>query len=144
MPDQRFPFSNVHPAKIMYKGYVFPSVEHFFQAMKFPESEWASMIRMTWQQTKAKGKDTSFRPNWHDIKYQVMEWGLRQKFRYGTDNANKLIAHGDPLVEWNYWHDNDWGNCTCGRLECQVEGQNNLGKILTRIRDDLIKELRTK
>lgn len=33
------------------------------------------------------------------------------------------------------WHDNFWGNCTCVKCE-NIEGQNWLGKLLMKVRDE--------
>lgn len=40
----------------------------------------------------------------------------------------RLYATTGPLVEYNYWHDNYWGVCTCDN--CPGEGQNMLGELL--------------
>ena len=137
MPDPNFPFSNVYPAPIKFQHVIFPSSEHMYQAFKFPRERWAEIAKMPWREAKALGKDTSFHPDWHEKKYKVMEAILRMKFAPGTKLAQQLIDFKEPLVEWNTWHDNDWGHCYCGREACAGVGKNNLGKILTRIRDDL-------
>ena len=40
------------------------------------------------------------------------------------------------LIEGNYWHDNYWGNCLCPKCK-EIEGQNQLGKILMKVRSTL-------
>ena len=59
------------------------------------------------------------------------------KFQSHEDLRNQLFATGDAeLIEGNDWHDNYWGNCECPRC-VSIEGQNHLGKILMRVRNNL-------
>jgi predicted NAD-dependent protein-ADP-ribosyltransferase YbiA (DUF1768 family) len=61
---------------------------------------------------------------------------IRNKFsdKYMSD---LLLNTGDEeLIEGNYWHDNYWGNCTCSKCK-DIEGQNKLGKILMKVRDEI-------
>ena len=39
------------------------------------------------------------------------------------------------LIEGNNWHDVFWGKCSCPR--CNGGGQNHLGKILMKVREEL-------
>ena len=39
-----------------------------------------------------------------------------------------LYATSGTLVEYNHWHDNYWGVCTCAN--CPGSGQNMLGELL--------------
>ena len=49
----------------------------------------------------------------------------------------KLLATGDEyLEEGNYWHDNYWGNCHCEKC-ADITGQNKLGILLMKIREDI-------
>lgn len=48
-----------------------------------------------------------------------------------SELGNKLEATGDSLlVEGNWWHDTFWG-------VCNGFGENNLGKLLMKIREEL-------
>ena len=59
-----------------------------------------------------------------------MEDFLRQKFT-DSDLKEKLLATGDAeLIEGNHWGDVIWG-------VCNGIGENNLGKLLMNIRNDL-------
>ena len=64
-----------------------------------------------------------------------MEGGLRQK--YAKDPLRQMLLDtGDAiLIEGNFWHDNFFGSCTCPK--CGNKGQNNLGKLLMQIRDEM-------
>ena len=55
----------------------------------------------------------------------------RAKFFQNEDLGQKLMNTGDAvLIEGNYWGDRYWG-------VCNGEGQNKLGKILMKIREEL-------
>ena len=53
------------------------------------------------------------------------------KFTQHEDLKKKLLETGDAeLIEGNYWHGCYWG-------VCEEQGENRLGKILMRIREEL-------
>lgn len=65
-----------------------------------------------------------------------MENLIREKFK-NPELREKLLSTSDAeLVEGNTWHDNVWGNCNCPRC-IEIEGQNNLGKTLMKIRKEI-------
>ena len=79
---------------------------------------------------KQFGKIVKVRRDWDDVKLDVMLWGVREKFKH-TDLKDLLLSTGDEeLVEGNTWNDTYWGIC-------RGEGQNNLGKILMKVRMEL-------
>ena len=84
------------------------------------------------QASKVKqfGKIIKVRRDWDDVKLDIMLWGVREKFKH-TDLKDLLLSTGDQeLVEGNTWNDTYWGIC-------RGEGQNNLGKILMKVRMEL-------
>ena len=73
------------------------------------------------------------RSDWEEIKYDIMYEVCKAKFTQHPDLAQKLLDTGDEmLVEGNTWGDKVWG-------QVKGEGQNMLGQILMRIRDELRK-----
>lgn len=57
------------------------------------------------------------------------------KAKFGGNLKNKLKTTGNTtIIEGNYWHDNFWGSCHC--LKCKGKGQNHLGNLLMKIRDN--------
>ena len=85
---------------------------------------------------KQLGRKVFLRPDWEEVKFQVMEDCLREKFR-DTELLVQLIAtKGHFLIEGTTWHDKCWGICTCE--ECGGNGDNNLGKLLMKIRDEYV------
>ena len=60
-----------------------------------------------------------------------MEDICRAKFTQNEELKKKLIDTGDAtLIEGNTWNDTFWG-------VCNGVGENNLGKILMKIREEL-------
>ncbi len=124
--------SNFHPVPIRLDGELYPSVEHAFQAAKTLDLEEHRYFMFTDSPKKAKrfGKKVHLRNDWEEVKLDVMEGLIRQKFEY-SDFRQKLIDTGDEdIIETNTWNDTFWG-------VCNNVGENHLGKIIMRIRDEL-------
>ena len=77
------------------------------------------------------GKNIYMRRDWNDIKDNIMYEICYNKFSQNELLKEKLINTGDALlIEGNTWHDTYWGMCN-------NKGQNKLGKILMRVREEL-------
>jgi ribA/ribD-fused uncharacterized protein len=130
--------SNFFPSPILYEGIVYPTNEHFFQAMKTLDLAERQKIANaeTPGMAKRMGRNVFLRPDWEQVKVDVMRTGLMLKF---TDAvlAEKLLATGDEeLVEGNWWHDQTWGSCFCPD-HCRTPGRNLLGMLLMELRKEL-------
>jgi len=124
--------SNFYPSIIEYDGIEYPTAEHAYQAAKTYDTAIKRKISMLDSPGKAKrcGQDVIIRLDWEEVKVDVMEDILRIKFD-NNELFNKLvITIGEELIEGNYWGDTFWG-------VCNGVGQNNLGKILMKIRDQI-------
>ena len=140
--ENEFEFlSNFSKSEIILDGIIYPTVEHFFQAMKTKDPIQRAEIAAAPTPGKAKrlGRQVQLRSDWEEIKEQVMEDGLRLKFADPELKA-KLLATGDKyLEEGNTWHDNYWGVCYC--VNCQdIMGKNHLGKLLMKLRTEFMEE----
>lgn len=138
--NDKFYLSNFYPCDINYEGITYPSTEHAYQAAKSLKLEDRELIRdaKTCKVAKSLGFKVELRPGWDQIKYFVMLDILRIKFLY-PDIAMKLMQElDDELVEYNYWHDNFWGICTCQRCSDNSVGLNSLGKILIQVKGELL------
>ena len=124
--------SNFHMEEIIFKGVRFPSVEHAFQAMKCEDRAVQEEIRAckTPGQAKRMGKKVKLRPNWEQIKLGLMEELTRIKFKIPHLRAQLLDTGDAELIEGNNWGDCFWG-------VCNGVGQNHLGKILMKIRQEI-------
>lgn len=138
--DREYAFlSNFYEAPFEKDGIVYPTNEHFFQAMKTldPKERQAIATADTPGQAKRMGRSVELRPDWEQSKYQIMKKGLTLKFLTHKDLADKLIATGDAwLIEGNTWHDNTWGDCHCPQC-LLVDGKNWLGTLLMDLRREL-------
>lgn len=126
--------SNFEPSPIEIDGLVYPTVEHSYQASKSLDIQdripFTQTLDPSW--AKKQGQKLPLRNDWEVIKLDVMEQCLRQKFKPGTELANKLIAtYPAKLVEKNWWNDKFYG-------VCNGNGLNNLGNLLEKIREELI------
>ena len=134
--------SNFFYAPFVYEDNIYPTNEHFFQAMKTlnPEERRKIAEAKTPGVAKRMGRKVQLREDWEEIKIDVMRLGLRLKFKAHMGLTEKLIATGDAdLIEGNTWHDNFWGICLCPR--CQGNGQNHLGLLLMEARDRFKEEI---
>ena len=131
--------SNFYEKEFTMRGKTYASGEHAYQAFKCENEEDHELIRNLTSPRMAKryGRQIKIRDDWEDIKYNIMEEVVRAKFK--DPYLKALLIDTDPkyLEETNWWHDNTWGNCTCGkRHTCKDKGKNCLGEILMKIRDE--------
>jgi ribA/ribD-fused uncharacterized protein len=125
---------NFYPCKIIYDGIEYPSSEHAFQAAKTLDGiERLKICDLSTpvEAKRAGRKLKSIRPDWDNIRLQIMEDIVRAKFTQHPELAAKLKATGNrELIEGNWWNDTFWG-------VCNGVGENNLGKILMKIRSKM-------
>ena len=124
--------SNFYPCDIYFLGIFFPSAEHAYVAAKttdqFVRQEIATLS--TPGEAKRFGRDLDLRPDWDDIKFDVMQQLVFAKFVMQHPELGKrlrAIPEDIEIIEHNTWHDNFWGICECGKCE---GGQNILGSLL--------------
>ena len=143
----RFRFlSNFHPCKIEFQGITYPTVEHYYVSMKIKTDQQIEgrnitlidcreMISKMKDPAKVKqlGKILKIRKDWETVKIDVMHWGLKEKFK-DEELKELLLSTGDiELVEGNNWGDKFWGVYA-------GEGQNHLGKLLMKVRNEIRQE----
>lgn len=133
-----FEFSNFQPFEFEDAGIVYPTVEHYYQAMKTTDKSLQRRIAAAEKPgyAKAMGKripSKMFRNDWMKIREFVMKSALNVKFYEGTEYHDRLMEIWYPLVEYNRWHDNFWGHCMCSNC-IKKPYENRLGKMLDDIR----------
>ena len=129
---------SAHPIKMVVDGqeYVFPSVEHYYQAMKFYASDkrFETIIGLKNPDdarllTKTPEYKIDRRKDFDKIKFNIMEKALRVKFRQNPDAAEST---GDAILI---------KSCPvcykCGFGE--GSGMNRIGKVLMQIRAEIQK-----
>lgn len=125
---------------IHYGNATYPTVEHFFVAMKTTDLDQRRTIAQIEKPgaVKRAGRELNLRDDWDDIKYSVMRYAVEWKFQQNPDLAQQLLNTKNALlIEGNYWHDQTWGNCYCEEHTDQ-DGQNALGTILMNTRLTLL------
>ena len=132
--EEYFFLSNFYEAPVEFGGLRYLNNEAAFQAQKcMSEEEKLEFTYLPAAKTKRRGRQVKLRPDWETIKTELMEKIVREKFRQNPQLAAMLINTGDrKLIEGNTWHDTFWGvDASTGK------GENHLGKILMKIRDEL-------
>jgi GTP cyclohydrolase II len=113
----------------------YPSVEHAYQAAKWPYNMRDQFLGVTAGRAKKLGREApKFNAKkWDKQKVSVMAALCRQKFLNNPKlKAMLLMTEGCQLEERNNWGDVFWGRNEMG------DGQNQLGQILMDIRHDLL------
>lgn len=124
--------SNFYHSPVKYRNLIYLNAEAAFQAQKEScEKDKEQYTRMNPAQAKLVGRNCNLREDWEEIKEQTMYEIVKAKFTQNEALARLLLATGDAyLEEGNWWHDTTWG-------VCNGVGQNKLGKILMRVREEL-------
>lgn len=132
-PEFRF-LSNFHMADFTIGKIKYPSVEHFYQSSKAVDEEKVMWIVNCIHPAEAmrRGRTLKLPDGWNTIKLDVMKMGVRNKFEQNKDLIEMLLAtEGFELVEFAPWGDTFWG------VGKDYVGENNLGKILMQVREEL-------
>ena len=130
---QYYFLSNMYPCSLTVdiesKIYSFTCVEAAFQAHKCPERavEFEGIDGYT---AKKLGRRVPLRPDWETVKDAVMLNIVSAKFMQNPDLFRRLHSIKGEIVEENTWHDTYWG-------VCNGKGENHLGKILMKVRDEV-------
>ena len=126
--------SNFYEAPVSYGGLIYLNAEAAFQAQKcLTDEEKRPFTDMPPSKAKRIGRQVRLREDWEQVKVGLMEEIVRAKFTQNEDLAWLLLATGDAqLVEGNTWNDTFWGV----DLRKGV-GENHLGRILMKVREEL-------
>jgi N-glycosidase YbiA len=129
--DHRF-LSNFHLCNVEFEGMCYPSSENAYMAAKTSDLNLKKVLQtMSPKKAKSYGRTVPLRENWDSIRLEVMEKVLLVKFSTNPSLREKLLETGDKyLEETNWWKDTFWG-------VCNGKGENNLGKILMKVREKL-------
>ncbi len=133
--DDGDPLSSFSPHGFHLDDADWPSVEHYYQAMKFEDPAQRETIRCAPSPTAARelaGKHRkAVRKDWKGLKDTVMTRGIYIKCRTHPEVAALLLrSDGRKLVESSQF-DYYWG---CGR---DGRGRNSYGKVLMAVREKL-------
>lgn len=129
-----FFLSNFFESPIIYKGISYKNNEAAFQAQKVNSpGEQSEFSHLTPADAKRKGRRVKLRKDvdWDAVKTTYMYEIVKAKFMQNAELRIKLLETGNEhLEEGNTWGDRIWGTVN-------GVGQNRLGKILMRVREEL-------
>lgn len=130
--------STIHtPGSNFWVGISGRSAEHEFQSRKTRvlREKLAILTAKTPAEAKRLGRKCSIRPEWETVKQVEMKDVLLRKALSEPEFVDWLLETGDAeIIEFNWWHDNFWGICTCDSCK-QHYGHNTLGKLLMELRE---------
>mgnify|MGYP001545149097 FL=1 len=119
-------------------GAEWPSVEHYYQGMKFEEAELRESIRSAYHPKNAsrlaKANKKLVRKDCSKVRQVMMTRAVYTQCRTHQHVADLLLATGDKQIVETSTYDYDWG---CGR---DGRGHNTFGKVLMSVRDKLKQE----
>lgn len=126
---ENFYLSNFYEALVTYGGITFRNNEAAFQAHKCEDPEARKeFVHLNPSEAKKKGRHVKLRPDWEDVKTDIMRGIVWAKFTQNHDLADKLLSTGDAVLEeGNNWGDRIWGVVWEGGRKV---GENRLGRIL--------------
>ncbi|KAG8869236.1 hypothetical protein FRC20_001911 [Serendipita sp. 405] len=130
--ETHYAFNNVSDHPVTYKGVLYRTAEHMYQALKFLEHQpaIAQLVNdSTDPQRLANSYNQHVQPDWPRMHLQMMEKVLLLKFSQYPGLQMELLATGEAeliqLGSHNYWsRENGSGN-------------NEFGKALMRVRSTL-------
>jgi len=132
-------FSNFSQHPFELDGLRWPTSEHYFQAQKFEGTPYAEQIRQAPTPKQAANLGRSrfhpLRPDWNDVKDDVMRRAVLAKFRAHYPILAVLLSTEDEQIIEKSAKDYYWG---CGR---EGTGQNRLGQILMEVRETVREEV---
>lgn len=136
--EGRYDFlNNFYPASLTIDGYNFFNSEAAYQAFKCRNpADYEQFFELNGDEAKRLGRKVELRNDWEKIKLSIMEKVVRAKFTQNPHLARYLIETGNTeLIEGNHWRDVFWGVYLKNG-----EGENHLGKILMKIRAELVRD----
>ncbi len=133
--DEHGFLSNFYPSNILLESKVWPTSEHYYQAKKFTSPQIINAIYSAPTPEKAFELSRTYqdevRANWEEIKWQTMDFIVREKFSQNSQLAFWLVNTGSEEIKEHSHKDSYWGDGGDGT------GENHLGRILMTIRAEL-------
>ena len=139
--------SNMTYVDIEHQGIIYPSTENFYQAIKYDKDDFCEEVDYlitvrkylaTVKPHEAKKFSRKYQmtnSKFEDNKLKIMLYVQRKKYSQEPFRSN-LLGTGDcHIEEGNYWKDLYWGVDLKTR-----KGENNLGKIIMQVREEIKQE----
>jgi ribA/ribD-fused uncharacterized protein len=136
--DVNEPLSSYSRHGFELEGVFWPSVEHYFQGMKFESPADREKVRLAEHPAKARRLGRSrfrkLRKDWSQVRRVIMTRAVYTKCRTHSEVAERLLATGDVNLVESSQYDYFWG---CGR---DRRGHNTYGQVLMDVRRKLRQE----
>lgn len=136
------PFSSYSNHGFELEDQYWPTVEHYYEAMKFADDEYKEKIRCSESAEIANKLGHDKKQNrvkdWKKNRMLMMIRALYTKCKAYPEIAEKLIDTGNDLLIENSQYDYFWG---CGRDRL---GSNTYGKALINVRKKIKEEVKQK
>lgn len=127
--------SNFASCPILLNSQLWPTTEHYYQAMKYAGLPYAEIVRQAYSPmvSKVLTRDLQHAPrsDWDDVKDAVMLEAVRAKFMQHSHLRALLLATGDAELVEHTVNDSYWGDAGDG------SGRNQLGRTLMQVRDEI-------
>lgn len=136
-PREFYPFDNFSSFKVEWNGYLFSSVEEAYQAASFMGSDEELVEKIKKSHSADEAQRISYanrdkrREDWDDVKISIMEELLRLKIEQNPYVKKKLLQTEDYMIVEDSPKDDFWG------WGPNRNGQNNLGKLWMKLREEL-------
>lgn len=136
-PREFYPFDNFSSFKVEWNGYLFSSVEEAYQAASFMGSDEELVEKIKKSHSADEAQRIAYanrdkrREDWDDVKISIMEELLRLKIEQNPYVKKKLLQTGDYMIVEDSPKDDFWG------WGPNRDGQNNLGKLWMKLREEL-------
>jgi len=132
-------FSNFSSFQVEWKGRIWKTSEHAYQAAHFFNIE-PELVEEIFEAKSAhdvfkiaKANANKAPSNWEEIKVEIMEDIVRNKLQQNPYVMHKLMQTGDRLIVEDSPKDDCWG------WGPNKDGRNELGKIWMKLREEIIK-----
>lgn len=125
-------FSNFAHYDFVLDGKRWMTSEHYFQAQKFPGTEYEEAIRLLDSPMKAaemgRNRELPLRADWEKVKDDIMRKAVLAKFSQNDEIKKILLSTNDETIIEKTSNDYYWG---CGK---DGSRKNMLGTILMEVR----------
>lgn len=120
-------------------GAAWPTSEHLYQACKFQDEDIRRQIyneknAYLMKKNIARPNEDKVRPDWEQIKDEVMEWCVASKLVQHQDSVRETLhSTGNAIIVECSSKDHYWG---ASKVNGQWQGHNKLGRLLMYLRDN--------
>lgn len=132
--DEYGAFSNFAKYPLEINGKTYATSEHLYQSLKFTDPEAQEIIRTASSAKMAAhlGRGLpGMRADWNEVRADVMYEVLKHKYAQHEELKQLLLSTGDAEIVEHSINDSYWADGGDGT------GQNMLGVLLMRLRDEL-------